>query len=79
MRQLRQEILRVEPARRRRPGRARDRQPAGFASPIERLDRCLLALQQIDANANVATLIECWVDDLGQAYLAQLRHDLRQL
>jgi DNA polymerase-3 subunit delta' len=32
-----------------------------------RLDRCLSALQEIDANANMATLIECWVDDLGQA------------
>ncbi len=32
----------------------------------QRLDRCVVALQQIDANANLATLIECWVDDLGQ-------------
>jgi DNA polymerase-3 subunit delta' len=31
-----------------------------------RLDRSLLALEQIDANANLATLIECWVDDLEQ-------------
>jgi DNA polymerase III subunit delta' len=36
-----------------------------------RLDRCLLALQEIDANANLATLIECWTDDLGQAYWHQ--------
>ncbi len=37
-----------------------------------RIDRCLVALQQIDANANLATLIECWVDDYGQAFF--LRH-----
>lgn len=29
------------------------------------IDRCLDALQQVDANANQATLIECWVDDLA--------------
>ncbi len=34
----------------------------------QRLDRCLLALQQIDAHANLATLVECWVDDLAQAF-----------
>ena len=31
----------------------------------DRLDRCIVALQQLDANANLATLIECWVDDLS--------------
>jgi DNA polymerase-3 subunit delta' len=30
----------------------------------ERLDRCLEALREIDANANLATLVECFVDDL---------------
>jgi DNA polymerase-3 subunit delta' len=44
---------------------------AGRRPPLEvaqrRIDRSLGALEQIDANANVATLIECWVDDLGQA------------
>lgn len=29
------------------------------------LDRCLLAEAQTDGNANLATLIECWLDDLG--------------
>lgn len=29
------------------------------------LDRCLLAESQNDANANFATLIECWLDDLS--------------
>ena len=29
-----------------------------------RIDRCSDALVQIDANANLATLIECWIDDL---------------
>lgn len=29
-----------------------------------RLQRCLDALGQVDANANQATLLECWIDDL---------------
>ncbi|MDG2384186.1 MAG: DNA polymerase III subunit [Pirellulaceae bacterium] len=29
-----------------------------------RIDRCLLALGEVDANANLATLIECWIDEL---------------
>ena len=28
------------------------------------LERCLEAQAQVDANANLATLIECWLDDL---------------
>lgn len=32
-----------------------------------RLDRCLDAAAQIDRNANQATLIECWMDDLAAA------------
>ncbi len=28
------------------------------------LDRCLLAEEELDRNANQATLLECWVDDL---------------
>jgi DNA polymerase-3 subunit delta' len=38
-----------------------------------RIDRSLEALQQIDANANLATLIECWVDDMGQTQWRSLR------
>jgi DNA polymerase-3 subunit delta' len=34
---------------------------------LERLDRCLTALQEIDGNANLSTLIECWIDDDQQA------------
>jgi DNA polymerase-3 subunit delta' len=30
------------------------------------LERCLDALGQLDANANIATLLECWLDDLNQ-------------
>jgi DNA polymerase-3 subunit delta' len=33
------------------------------------LDRCLTALGEIDANANLATLIGCWIDDLTQSTL----------
>lgn len=29
------------------------------------IDRCLDVHQQVDANANQATLIECWIDDLA--------------
>jgi DNA polymerase III subunit delta' len=28
------------------------------------LDRCLSAEDELDRNANQATLLECWVDDL---------------
>jgi DNA polymerase-3 subunit delta' len=35
-----------------------------------RLDRCLDAAAQIDRNANQATLIECWLDDLAAARIA---------
>jgi hypothetical protein len=31
-----------------------------------RLDRCLDAAGQIDRNANQATLVECWMDDLAR-------------
>jgi len=30
------------------------------------LTRCLDALEQVDRNANQTTLVECWLDDLGQ-------------
>ncbi|MFO7905142.1 MAG: ATP-binding protein [Planctomycetota bacterium] len=30
------------------------------------LDRCLEALVQVDANANLPTLIACWIDDLSE-------------
>ena len=32
----------------------------------ERVDRCLEALEHVDRNANQATLIACWLDELGQ-------------
>jgi len=34
------------------------------------LDRCLEATKQIDRNANLATLIECWLDDLARIVMA---------
>lgn len=37
------------------------------------VDRCLRALNEVDANANLATLIECWIDDLTAAQLAANR------
>ncbi|MDA1050462.1 MAG: DNA polymerase III subunit [Planctomycetota bacterium] len=32
------------------------------------VERCLDALSQVDANANQATLIECWIDDLARSF-----------
>jgi primosomal protein N'' len=37
----------------------------GVAAAAARLDRCLEALEQIDRNANQATLIEAWLDSLA--------------
>jgi DNA polymerase-3 subunit delta' len=36
---------------------------------VECLDRCLEALTQIERNANQSTLIQAWIDDLGEALL----------
>jgi hypothetical protein len=33
------------------------------------LERCLDALVQIEANANLPTLVGCWIDDLAQVTL----------
>jgi len=46
---------------------AGERGRGGFAAVVICLDRCLDAAEQIDRNANQATLIECWLDDLAQA------------
>jgi DNA polymerase-3 subunit delta' len=32
------------------------------------VERCFEALAQVDANANQATLIECWIDDLARLF-----------
>jgi DNA polymerase-3 subunit delta' len=32
------------------------------------VERCLDAQMQVDANANQATLIECWIDDLARLF-----------
>jgi DNA polymerase-3 subunit delta' len=42
---------------------------AGSIDPLAAaacIDRCLDALTQIDANANLSTLICCWIDDLAE-------------
>ncbi len=51
----------------RRGGTALDAAERTSASRC--LDRCLTALDEIDANANLATLIGCWIDDLAQSTL----------
>lgn len=37
--------------------------------PLAAIDRCLEAEIQLDRNANQATLIECWLDDLAGIFL----------
>ena len=46
--------------------RALDAEQTDTDSTAARLDRCLDAAGQIDRNANQATLIECWLDDLAR-------------
>jgi DNA polymerase III subunit delta' len=38
--------------------------PSAQSRVLGALDRCLLAEEELDRNANQATLLECWVDDL---------------
>lgn len=47
-------------------GRAMRHSPGDVRATSARLDRCLDAAGQIDRNANQATLIECWLDDLAK-------------
>ena len=47
---------------------AAQRAGQGEATPVQ-IDRCLQALREVDANANLATLIECWIDDVAAAQL----------
>ncbi|NQT13419.1 MAG: DNA polymerase III subunit [Planctomycetes bacterium] len=46
-------------------GRAKERWPGDALTASACLDRCLEASDQIARNANMATLVECWLDDLG--------------
>jgi DNA polymerase-3 subunit delta' len=40
--------------------------PGSDETAVTCVDRCLEAISQVDANANLATLVECWLDDLSQ-------------
>lgn len=40
--------------------------PAASDCALAMLERCLDAEEQLDRNANQATLLECWLDDLGR-------------
>lgn len=40
--------------------------PGDEETAMDCTDRCLKALVHIDANANQATLLECWLDDLAE-------------
>jgi hypothetical protein len=42
--------------------------PHDCESLVACAERCLLARQQVAANANQATLIEAWLDDLNGIY-----------
>ncbi len=41
--------------------------PAAQDVALAALDRCIEAETEIDRNANLATLVECWIDDLSRA------------
>ena len=56
-----------DPDLRRFVDEAARRGPGCVAAAAARLDRCLDALEQIDRNANQATLIEAWLDALAAA------------
>ena len=43
--------------------------PANPEVTLAALDRCLEAEIQLDRNANQATLLECWLDDLAEIFL----------
>ena len=45
---------------------ALEKWPGDERQAAQKLDRCLLAIDQLQANANVSTLLECWVDDLAR-------------
>jgi len=42
--------------------------PAAESAALAALDRCLEAELQLDRNANQATLLECWLDDLAEIF-----------
>jgi len=42
--------------------------PVAESSALAALDRCLEAESQLDRNANQATLLECWLDDLAEIF-----------
>ncbi len=46
--------------------------PSAQALALAALDRCLEAEQQLDRNANQATLLECWLDDLAEILTGSL-------
>jgi len=45
----------------------RNAAPAGIEGLLACIDRCTLAEIQLDSNANISTLVECWLDDLATA------------
>jgi hypothetical protein len=47
-------------------GQAQRWWPGGDEAAAWCLEACLDATAAVDANANQATLVECWLDELGQ-------------
>ena len=56
-----------------------ERWRAGWTAASVCLDRCLDAAEQIDRNANQATLIECWLDDLAAGRLGLVRLEMNSV
>ena len=54
-------------------GRMLDTWSGGESTAAACLDRCLEASEQVDRNANQATLLECWLDDLAGLLAAARR------
>lgn len=53
-------------------GQAAGRWPGGSDGVLSAIDRTLEALAQIDRNAHLTSLLECWLDDLARQQLAAL-------
>ena len=63
------ETMLVAIAEYRRQIRQRIAAAEAIDQPLNRMERCLQTLQQVDRNANTTTLIECWASDLQRARL----------
>jgi DNA polymerase III subunit delta' len=63
-----------DPVARHRVQQADRRWQGGAVRASRCLTRCLEALSQVDANANLPTLISAWIDDLGRLSVPRVRN-----